>query len=285
MSPKSRVRPIDWREEFDALAPCFETGGIVRIFYNGKAAAHSAFLDALKSTYEAQENTRSLRIDKHVFSVRYLSGIFSELARKLNVSLAQPKAFAPQVGALNILSDLDVGGSVTANISDVTQNIFLQGPDSDQQYVTRTVRASGLVEAMREFLRVGRFMIVMNHGSADDQDEFWRYLWCDGLDALVEDGLLLVHMVDRDDLGGAISPLAPMEMVQVTLPTHLNPRAAGFAAEDITQILREAVPAMSDEEAGSRADALVDSNYDDIPKLHRAAAQHIMKLAQQYAKK
>src|SRR4051794_17847061 len=72
----TRVYPINWREEFEQLAPYLNgRGGIVRICFPSRRCALPSFLETLKWEYESKTGNSawcSIRIDAEVYSVRFL---------------------------------------------------------------------------------------------------------------------------------------------------------------------------------------------------------------------
>ncbi len=124
-------------------------------------------------------------------------------------------------------------------------------------------------------------MVVVNHGSPDDQDEFWRYLWQDELENLVDAGLLLVHMVDVSDGTAGVHNLAPPGHLEIHLPTALSPTMQDHAIEDLTGIIEREIPGIQLDEARLRADTLVRTHFDDIPRLHRQYSALLMQIGLQ----
>ncbi len=281
----TRVYPIDWRDEFAQLAPYLNgQGGVVRIRYAGKRCAPSAFLDTLTSEYECKNDNRdwrSIRIDHEVYSVRYLSGIRGEFVRKTGLELPEAIGVEAASASLNVFTDVDADGDVHADISNVTLNVDFTGADPALMSHTRGRWVAELCDQLAEFLHAGHMMVVMNHGSRDDQDEFWRYLWQDGLENLIGAGLLLVHMVDVSDGSADVHDLAPPGHQEINLPTALSARARDEAIEDVAEIIAREIPDIHADESRLRADTLVRTHVDDIPRLHRQCSALLMQLGQQ----
>lgn len=278
MPPK--VHLIDWREEFAHLNPYLDgQGGIVHICYQGESSAPSAFLNTLTSEFEHREGNRSsIRIDHEVYSVRYLSGIRDEFVRKMQLELPERYGVEDAHAPLNIAADIEAGGNVDVNVSDVTQNTYI-GENPALMSRNRLDWSKNICTQLEEFLKDSQIMVVINHGSKEDQDEFWRYLWKDGLERLVDAGLLLVHMIDVSDQANGIHDLAPAPHLEINLPTSLGKIEQEHAIEDLTEIIMEKISSISKEEATVRADTLVGPLCGDIPRLHGQFAGLLMQLA------
>ena len=278
----SRIYPIDWRELFTQISPFLNgQGGVVRVRYAGERCAPSAFLGALKSKYECKEDNRywrSIRIDREIYSVRYLSGVRDEFVRKIGMHLPDAYGAGGAAAPLNILADVKAGGDVQADISNVTQNNYFNGDNSALMSEFRGRWVTDLCGKIAEFLKVGHIMVVVNHGRHEDQDEFWRYLWQDALENLIDAGLLLVHMVDNSNASIGMHDLAPTGHREIDLPTALSGPAQDHAIEDITEIILRAIPQMQPSDARLRADTLVRTHVDDIPRLHRQCSALLMQL-------
>jgi hypothetical protein len=276
----ARIYPVDWREEFQQLAPYLQgRGGVVRVRYAGARCAQSAFLGTLTSEYEYKEdnsNWRSLRIDREVYSVRYLTGIRDEFVRLMKVDL--PKAD----GAEEAPGDLRIGTEIEAESVDLDVTLQFGGENAAVMSRNRDRWVNALCGELARFLKAHHMMVVVNHGEPDSQGEFWRYMWRDALEGLVESGLLLVHMVDVSDVNRTIHDLAPQAQYEVVLPTTLSPRARGEAIVDLTGILTREFPAMPAERALGTAQALVTSHVDDIPRLHDKYAACVMELRREF---
>ena len=280
-----RIYPIDWRDEFGQLAPYLDRqGGVVRIRYAGKRCAPSAFLVTLKSEYECKDDNRnrhSIRIDHEVYTVRYLSGIRDEFVRLMRLELPSADRANGLPGSFSVFAGVEAD-SVEADISNVTQTNYFGGENPALMSRNRDRWVKALCDGLAEFHAVGHMMVVVNHGPPDDQDEFWRYMWREGLETLVDSGLLLVHMVDVSDGAAGIHDLAPAAQLEIDLPTALGQRARNEAIEDLTSIIVRTVPAIPVDRARGEAHALVTAHVDDIPRLHRKYATCVMELQREF---
>ncbi len=280
-----RIYPIDWRDEFDQLAPYLNgRGGVVRVSYAGDRCAPSAFLGTLKSEYECKDDNqtwRSIRIDHQVYTVRYLSGIRDEFVRLMKFELPRPDSAEGLPGALSVFADVEAD-SVEADISNVIQNNYFGGENPALMSRNRDRWVEALRVGLAEFLKSGHMMVVVNDGPRADQDEFWRYLWRGGLDNLVDFGLLLVHLIEVSDGTAGIHDLAPAARLEINLPTTLGQRARNEAVEDLTRLIVRTVPAIPADRARGEAHALVAAHVDDIARLHRKYATCIMELQSEF---
>jgi|GEM_PF-4426335 len=278
----TRVYPIDWRDEFTGLAPYFNgKGGIVRIRYTGERCAPSAFIATLTSEYECKDGIdaswRSIRIDREVYSVRYLSGIRYEFVRKMKLVLSEAYVVEGSLSPLNVFTDVEAGGDLRAEVSNVTQHNYFSGDNAVLMSRNRGRWVKELCGQLTDFLVASHMMVVLNHGSSEDQDEFWRYLWQDGLEKLAS--LLLVQMVDVSDTSTHLHTLAPTPDLEIDLPWALTARTQQHAIEDLAEIMVRQLPRMPMEEARLRADTLVHTHVNDIPRLHGQYAGLLMQLA------
>ena len=256
----------------------------MRVRYAGELCAPSAFLGTLTCEYEhADDNCdwRSIRVDREVYSVRYLSGIRDEFVRKIGLDLSEAYGVEGAPSPLKVFTNVEAGGDIHADVSNVTQNVYVNGDNPALMSRNRGRWVNELCGKLSEFLIAGHMMVVVNHGSHEDQDEFWRYLWQDGLEQLVNAGLLLVHMVDVSDESTVVHDLAPIGHLEIDLPTALNPTAQNDAIEDLTNIIEREIPDVQYDEARLRADTLVRTHLNDIPRLHRQYAALMMQLGQQ----
>lgn len=278
----TRVYLIDWRDEFLRLAPYLNgQGGVVCIRYAGERCAPSAFLGTIKSEYECKDdnrNWRSIRIDHEVYSVRYMAGIRDEFARKIGLELPEAYGVEGAPAPFSVFTDVEAGGDLHADVSNVTQNIYVNGDNPALMSQIRGRWVTDFCGQLLEFLGAGHMMVVVNHGRPKDQDEFWRYLWQDGLENLVGAGLLLVHMVDVSAEAIGVHDLAPPAHLEIDLPTALGVRARDHAIEDLTEIIVKEFPDMRMEEVRRAAHVLVSTHVDDIPRLHRKYAGYLMDL-------
>ena len=282
---RTRVFPIDWREEFAELGPFLKgRGGVARVRYAGEHSAPSVFLDTLKSEYEFKDtNTdwRSIRIDHEVYSVRYLHGIRDEFIRKIGLPLPKAYGVTETSACLGVLTDLEAGGDINADVSNITLNHYSSGDNPAILSEARDNWIRALCDQIAKFLTAGgHLMVVVNHGKREAQDEFWRYVWRDGLERLVVFGLMLVHMIDGSDSTTQIHQLAPHPQVEVNLPMALGVSAQGQAVEDLTRLILREVPKFCPEQARAVAHALVSTHEGDIPRLHRHCVAYVMNLAQ-----
>jgi hypothetical protein len=185
-------------------------------------------------------------------------------------------------GGFSVFADVEAE-TVEADISNVTQHNYFAGENPALMSRNRERWIKALRDRLSEFLAAGHMMIVVNHGPSDGQDEFWRYMWCEGLETLVDAGLLLVHMVDVSDETTGIHSLAPDAQLEIDLPATLTLRARGEAIEDLTQIIVRAVPTIPADRARGEAHALVTAHVDDIPRLHNKYAACVMELQREFA--
>ncbi|MFI4996298.1 MAG: hypothetical protein ACHQAQ_11005 [Hyphomicrobiales bacterium] len=253
--------------------------------YAGERCAPSAFLDVLKSEYELKddnENWQSIRIDHEVYSVRYLSEIRAEFVRKIGLKLSKAYGEGKTATSLTVLKDVEAGGDIDARV-DIAQHYHASGDNPALLSETRDRWVKELCDQVTQFLTTGHMMVVVNHGSREDQDGFWRYLWRDGLEQLIPSGLFLVHMIDVSGPAVDIHDLAPAAHVEADLPTALSAIERDHAVDDLSAMIMREVPNIGAAEARSFASGLVLSHVDDIQRLHRKYGACIMDLSQRYA--
>lgn len=254
-----------------------DRGGVVRISFASDRCASSNFLDTLKLVHESYGG-RSIRIDREIYTVRYLSGIRDEFIRLLGMKLSMLDQ-TPGNATLNVQCGLEANGNVTAQASSIQQSVSF-GENPELMTRTRNLWLKELCDQIAAFLKHSRFMVIINHGDRGEQDEFWRYLWRGALETLVQPGLVLVHMVDSSGTQ-EIHELAPVANLEFELPASLTVRAQAHATEDIAAILMAEFPSLGRDLAHARADVLVGSNSDNIRRLHVKHAAHLLKLAEQ----
>jgi hypothetical protein len=194
----------------------------------------------------------------------------------MQVELPRPDNAGEAPASLDIFADVNVGGDINANISNITQNNYISGDNAALLSRNRDKWIRELCDRLERFLGDCHIMVIINHGNHADQDEFWRFIWQDRLEKL--DKLLLVHMFDVADEGGVIHDLAPAPCLEFELPTALTPRTQQHAVEDLAQIIVRKFPKMSSAEAQVRADTLVRTHINNIARLHRQYAALEMQL-------
>lgn len=279
------VSSIDWRDEFAALEPYINgKGGIVRIRYAGHHGAHNTFIQALKSGYECEDGDkirRTILIDKNNYATRYLPGIRDVFIRKMRMELPSAHSAPETPVLLNIANEIEAGTHVDIDIKNVTSEIYYNGDNPVLMTSNRNEWIDDLCKKVHAFLDTGHIMLVISHGRAKDQDEFWSCLWNDALESCIDNGLLLIHMVDISDEAAGMHERAPNPNLEISLPIALSPQAQIQAIEDLTEIMLSKIPSMSRNEALTRAETLVGSNINDIPRLHSEGLAFVLTLAQE----
>lgn len=275
---RARTQQIDWRHEFEHLDPYLEgSGGVVLVRYEGAKSAPVAFVDTLSSEFEARTSNgerTSIRIDREVYSTRYLSDLRAEFLRKLKVSVA-PTA-AGQAAQISVASGNSAGGS---QHFETTINVHA---DEVAQAAGRAAWVVQVQLATADFLRSGRVMIVLADGPASDQDGFWRYLWRDALAPLMAKGLMLVQMMDATRNEVERHPLAPLPNLEIMLPAALDVARQEHAQNDLVAILLKELPGLPLASAQMSARTLVHACRRDVLSLHAGFAGLLPKLAQDW---
>ena len=266
----TRTFSIDWRDEFSELEPYISgSGGVVRVRFAGGHCAPTAFIQALSAEYDARhERWQSVRLDRGDFNVRFLPGVRSVFERKMSLDL--PQTVDDPAGAPSIVigSGIDGEGDINVGVGDVNQEVHNYGESDVRLFRNRDRWVDALCKQLREFLNDGRTMLILNHSDPAEQDEFWRFMWCDRLERLLANGLSLVHFVESGNAGYSVHGLSPAPNNTIDLPTAFNAAQMTDATEDMTRILLNEVPGICQEEARFRADTLTMTHYSDIPRLH-----------------
>lgn len=271
-----RIFPVDWRNQFHTLEPFLNGNeGVVRVRYSGNRCAPNAFLETLKNEYECNNDNqhfRSVRIDREVYSVHYLSGIRREFIRKMQISL--PDADGMTAGLANIASDNIAGGDQTIHTE---THFHRESPAMLER--NRDHWIHDLCTQLSDFLSGGaRLMVVVNHGTVEDQDEFWRFLWHNRLETLADPGVFLVQMADDSKGLVDLHYLAPQPHSELFLPPSLDDVQQAHAVDDIKEILLRVFPYIPEEVAHARADTLVHDHAEDVGRLHDKLAGLLVRL-------
>lgn len=205
----TRTFSIDWRDEFRELEPYISgSGGVVRVRFAGRNCAITAFIQALSAEYDARhERWQSVRLDRGDFNVRFLPGVRSVFERKMRLDL--PQTVDDPAGAPSIVigSDIDGEGDINVRVGDVDQEVHYYGESDVRLFRNRDRWLDALCEQLREFLNDGRMMLVLNHSDPAEQDEFWRFMWCNRLERFLTNGLLLVQIVESGNVGCSVHDL------------------------------------------------------------------------------
>jgi len=278
--------PIDWRHEFAALQPFLDgRGGVVGVKYTGDRCAPNSFAETLTSVYEGRWNGqnftaknrdwRSLRIDRHNYKVRYLPEIRTEFMRKLELDLPGTVSTSQASGTVHIASNNTAGGDQTFETE------VRYGDDDVARRWHRDEWIESLCTQLEQFLAKGHFMVILMHGSSEDQREFWESLWHGGMSGLVEKGLFLVRMIDRNDTAAGEHHRAAQPDVEISLPPELYAEQQAHAIEDIANWITRRIPTYTPEQARLLAKGRVLAHSEDLNILHGKVGFWLTKLKQQ----
>jgi hypothetical protein len=275
--------PIDWREEFAALQPFIAgQGGVACIRYAGDRCAPNSFVEVLTSAFEARNGgdwpaeksiAQSIRIDRHNYKVRYLVEIRTEFIRKMNQDLPSPITAGEISSSVQIAS-----GNVAAGNQSIEAQINYAGDNEVSLQVRRNEWITSLCDRLQKFLESRRFMVVLMHGSKEDQLEFWDGLWHGGMSALVSHGLFLVRMIDCDDSEAGEYHRVAQPDCTVSLPRELNDVRRGHAIDDIAKAIKRWFPDYSTDICLAIAKGFVLSHTDDIARLHNGLLNVLLSL-------
>lgn len=260
------ARHIDWRRQFSKLKPYLDgNGGGVNVRYRGAGCGANAFLSILKAEFQhrpsaAKPDGASIRLDSENYKVRFLGGIRGEFARILRrQALMKPMPSGLVVDG-TLLSNNTSGGaqSIEANF---------HFDDSPHLAAERNEWVSLLASELQEYLKTGRFMIILLGGSTDEQAEFWSSIWAQASE-LTQKGLLLVRMIDDESPHANSLHDACAHDCEVTLSPSLDGDAVTHAIEDVAAFIQDQLP---DQDLGSSevlAKGYVLSNRHNVSMLH-----------------
>lgn len=124
-----------------------------------------------------------------------------------------------------------------------------------------------LADELRRHLQTRRFMIVLLAGSSDDQSEFWSSLWTQ-VRELVDEGLLLVRMVDENSEGHDYRPEECRHDCEVVLAPLLDGDDVAHAIEDVSALIQESIPGMDAEGAAREARGYVLGHRYNVSEVH-----------------
>ncbi len=225
-------------------------GGSIRIFYRGSDCAPDRFIDALKFEFLKQPTAIPpvwVRLDREIYSVRYLANLEEELARLFDFPVGEVPS-SSHCAKVQIASGNTSGAESTTNVQDVsiTQNFF-DGLGSDNVAVGRRLE-KWLPKALSGKLDGGTVLILLNDGLHKDQTDFWRYLWRNVLIKFLDRGLIFVHMCDLN-LEDGIHDLAPRDAIEFFLDPIFDESSKVNAIEDIAVFLSGNVKGMDVEAA------------------------------------
>lgn len=278
--------PIDWRDTFTALEPFINgKGGVACVRYAGERCAPNSFVETLTSLYESPTpNTikltpeigwQSLRIDRGNYKVRYLTGIRLEFMRKMKQELPSPITSDQLLGSHYVSSN-----NVAGHDQRIETHIIYAGDNEVSLQVRRDEWISSLCNKISQFLHNYRFMVILMHGSKDDQQEFWDGLWHGGMSDLVVQGLFLVRMIDSRDIAAGEHPRVAQPDCDISLPQELSLVQRDHAIEDIATFINRWFPSFSEEECKALAFGFVHPHTDDIARLHNKLPGLLLTLQQ-----
>jgi hypothetical protein len=277
--------PIDWRNQFADFKQFLDTNrGVAHIRYAGERCAPNSFAEALTSLFEgrttdqepmaANDFSRSVRIDRDNYKVRYLSGIRTEFMRKMKLELPSPISGDRFSQAVHIASNNTAGGNQNIN----TRIYVYDNEVSLRFYRDKWIKS--LCHQIKDFLQNHRFMVILMHGSKEDQQEFWDDLWHKGMSDLVNYGLFLVRMIDTSDpLVGEHHYAAQPDYV-IPLPLELDHDGQDHAIDDLANFIIRRVPGLSIQNARDIAKGYVLAHTQDIDRLHNQLIGFMLNLKQ-----
>lgn len=269
--------PIDWRDQLSALEHFIGgQGGVVNVKYANDQCAPNAFVETLTSLYENRPveaessgisiRSRSLRIDRENYKVRYLPEIRNEFVRKMGLTLSPPTSVLSRPStASNVLTGNSAQGNQT-----ITATLIYPGDNDVSLGERRDDWIQNLCEQLQDFLQRNRFMLIIMSGNHSDQREFWASLWHGGLCNLTAQGLFLVRMLEDDMISPHDDHLAPQCDAEIRLPLGVYGDQEEHAVEDIAAWIRRSIPTVTAGEAKIAAMGYVADHKDDRSALHNA---------------
>ena len=102
----------------------------------------------------------------------------------------------------------------------------------------------------------------------EEQSQFWAHFWHEGLETLVNDGLLVIHMVDRSLGKLTYHDCAPEPDLVIDLPAIIDNSRSDDAFDDLTDILAKEVPGLAPEVISAVVNTHLSNNEDSVKKLH-----------------
>jgi len=265
---------IDWRAQFGALQPFIDgAGGVVAVDYKGDPCAPNAFVTTLVSVHaQCSKQTqssgkprpgRAIIIDRSNYAARYLSELRGEFESCFEITLPST-AISGERLAPTIASNNTASGN-----QDIEVHLHFDAGSESMQSARRDSWIDSLCTQLKSVLKTHRVMIVLMHGTEHEQREFWDKLWHNRLRKLVDDGLLLVRMIDSSSEPGSNSnslKIAPLKRT-IHLPTFLDQEQQKAAREDLAAWIRETL-SISHEMANAFAFSFVQTHADEINRLH-----------------
>lgn len=267
---------IDWSSERNRLSPYVKgQGGVALIEYRGVASASSQFNTVLKAWHAAIDpRSFSIRIDPEWFTTRTLDDIIFELERKL---AGFGYLFEHAVSeALNIAAGNSIGGNATITLTNVSID-----NDISSRVQFRKARTNAVVAALKGFLQSGRCMIVVHHHKPKDMNMFWRHLWNEHLQELVNIGLFLVQFHDLDSKHARHADAAAPTL-RILLPVNAtDPARSVEIYDDLVNIFVS--QGLNAERSSEAANTIISVSDDSIALLHTNVAKRLLSLAQDRA--
>jgi hypothetical protein len=258
------VLEIDWHREFRSLDPYIKgEGRIVRVEFDGEKSAWHRFNAMLKQRFaRAGGASFSIRISRHWHTTYLLEDILDQFERKLSeVGHPSRKQEERPAAPVKVLSDVEIHGDGDVSVG----SVHVHGPSPFRLTERRNWMVADICARIGSFIAGGgRVMVVMNPTDAKEQGPFWSHFWRRGLDALVEEGLLFVYLVDRT--AAKVHHLAPDPQLSLSLPSdfedesrwaeayddmidalskrHVDPQEAAGAANGVLTSSKESVTAV-----------------------------------------
>ncbi len=234
MSVTSATR-LDWRGQFSALAPYIEgRGGVVHVHAEPDAPI-AVFAKVLRQELRQIAGPllwTSAQVDPLNADTHYVWDIALRIGRAVDV----PINLVPQ-GAANVTvgSDLTARrGDVTiSNVSVVVQSSSFETPIREAALVQR------LCETLRGVLKTRRLALVfvdMHEADRQSLNRIYSNLWENGLERLVDDGLLVVDIFRPQALEAVGSSWPPDPNVVLSLSATFDNESGRHALDDLIEL-------------------------------------------------
>ncbi|HEX8890361.1 MAG TPA: hypothetical protein VF779_14505 [Pyrinomonadaceae bacterium] len=259
---------IDWDGPMDEMSSFISSQGGIVIVTGFPTSACNTFLKLIRHRIkELKPGNLCVKFDPEDHTTRYEEGILAKLEQKLEIADSRAKR--------EFLNDNDVGGDMA-----VTGVFVNEMPDPIRSQRRNLGRVDKIIKAIKARVQTNRiaFILASYHKMPEETISwFWNQLWEEGLEELVDTGLLVLCAYETQDAGFPDGNSLPRLDYEIRLPAQYDPVDRARVLQQVAEYIitrRQVTP----EKAQVFAESwLSDWNYSPS-RLHGALVVNTLRL-------